>query len=182
MLVGQIDAAHPMIALPDHVNDLRRLDDVEGFERPQELARHAARKTARLCSEGHLPLALQYLVVRLLNLGRSPRLEDWIFGVRDAVVGLSSGSSSLRIADEGIGRIFSHRTVAGSRWRVLPVFDVRLPAEILGRKLRNSVLCGRRNFGRGDERDGSAADQKLRKTFHGAVPMSMTKFSARLTP
>src|SRR5258708_37953703 len=47
MLVGEIDAAHEMIALPYHPDFVRRLEEIHGLEE-KELARHAPRPAARL--------------------------------------------------------------------------------------------------------------------------------------
>src|SRR5215470_4868689 len=51
MPVGQEDATHPLVALPDHVHDLRRLHDVERLGGPEQLTRRTARPAARLRQE-----------------------------------------------------------------------------------------------------------------------------------
>src|SRR5258708_6705213 len=74
MLVGEVDATHQVVALPDHPHFLRRLDEIDGLERPQKLARNASRIASRLRRKGNVAHALQYLVISRLNLLCPPRL------------------------------------------------------------------------------------------------------------
>src|SRR5207302_5034674 len=64
MLVGEEDAAHHVVALPDHPYLFRRLDEVERLRRVEQLARDAARITPRLGGEGNRPLAGERLFIR----------------------------------------------------------------------------------------------------------------------
>src|SRR5580692_4430187 len=82
MLVGEIDAAREMIALPYHPDFARRLEEIHGLEK-KELARHAPRPAARLGEKGKRRLAAQHLFVRGLHLLRGPRLQDRILRVHN---------------------------------------------------------------------------------------------------
>src|ERR1700730_16062177 len=82
MLVGEIDAAREMIALPYHPDLVRRLKEIHRFEK-KELARHAPRPAARLGGKGNRHLAAQHLFVRSLHLLRGPRFQDGILRVYD---------------------------------------------------------------------------------------------------
>src|SRR5258706_14228033 len=56
MFVGEEDAAHHVVALPDHPYLFRRLDRVEWLEGIKEVAWDPAGPAARLSGEGNLPL------------------------------------------------------------------------------------------------------------------------------
>src|SRR5271168_3469002 len=66
MLVGEIDAAREMIALPYHPDLLRSLEEIHGLEK-KELARHAPRPAARLGGEGNRHHTAQHLFIRCLH-------------------------------------------------------------------------------------------------------------------
>src|SRR5262245_61483706 len=83
MPVGEEDAAHPLVALPDHVDDLRGLDDVERLRGPRQLTRCASRPAARLRQERNADLAGQQLLVRLAHLLSRPRFENRILVVAE---------------------------------------------------------------------------------------------------
>jgi hypothetical protein len=51
MLVREIDAPDHVVALPDHVDDLGRLDEIERLRRVEQLPGDAARIAARLRRE-----------------------------------------------------------------------------------------------------------------------------------
>src|SRR5215831_5869636 len=82
MLVGEIDAAREMIALPYHPYFVRRLEEIHRLEK-KELAGHAPGPAARLGDKGKRPLAAQHLIVRGLHLLRGPRFQDRILRVHD---------------------------------------------------------------------------------------------------
>src|SRR4051812_3352056 len=67
MFVGEINAAHELIALPYHQDLLRRLDEIHGLEE-KELARNAPWPAARLRGKGNRHLAAEHLVIRLLHV------------------------------------------------------------------------------------------------------------------
>src|SRR5258706_12532768 len=74
MVVGEIDAAHEMIALPYHPDLVRRLDEIHGLEK-KELGRHTPRPAARLGGKGNHQLATQHLFVRCQHMLRGPRFQ-----------------------------------------------------------------------------------------------------------
>ena len=121
MPVGEEDAAHPLVALPHHVDHLRGLDNVHRLERKQQLPRNAARIAARLGCKRNLHFVRQRLVVRRFHLRRRPGLEHRVFVVADPLGGWLAGSRGLRIARIGVVGIGLDRSVAGARRRLLPI-------------------------------------------------------------
>src|SRR5271169_6900956 len=75
MLVGEVDATHQVVALPDHPHLLGVLDEIHRLEGPQKMTGNASRIAPRLRRKGNVAHALQYLVIGRLNLCRRPRLE-----------------------------------------------------------------------------------------------------------
>src|SRR5579863_9483543 len=123
------DSPDHMITLPDHPDFGRCLDEVDRFERIEQLAWNAARPAARLRRERHLALAAEQLLVGLLHLLLCPWLQDRILAVGDADRGLLADAVGFRIAEIGIGGIVADRPVTGTRRRILPILEVRLPAK-----------------------------------------------------
>src|SRR5260370_32835281 len=123
----------------------RRAEEIHGLEK-KELARHAARPTARLGDKGKRPLAAQYLFVRCLHLLRGPRFQDRILRVHDRGPELPTRKKTaiLNLAVIGIVRIGLYRPVSRTLRRVeLKIPEVHIPAEISGTKLGNRILYGR---------------------------------------
>src|SRR6516225_2252361 len=157
MVVGEIDAAHEVIALPYHPDFTRRLDEIHGLEK-KELAGHAPGPAARLGDKGKRPLAAQHLIVRGLHLLRGPRFQDRILRVHDRGPEFATGKKAaiLNLAIIWIVGIGLDRSVSRTRRRVkLKIPEVHVPAKIPGTKLGNRILPGR---GRGkrwikDERE-----------------------------
>jgi hypothetical protein len=150
MLVGEVDAAHHVVALPDHPHLFGGLDEVERLEWPQKLAGNASRIASRLRRKGNVAHALQYLVVGRLNLRCRPRLEHRVFRIGDTLGRTRTGPIPLGVIPERIGRVILDRTVLYSgRW-ILPILKVRLPAEIGRGELRDGVrrLGPRRTHGK----------------------------------
>src|SRR5437763_5929243 len=85
MLVGEIDATHQVVALPDHPNLRGLLDEKDRLEGPQQLARDASRIAAPLRRERNVAHAPQYLVVGRLNLRCRPGLEHRVFRIGDTL-------------------------------------------------------------------------------------------------
>src|SRR5207302_1701416 len=112
MLVGHIDAAHPLIFLPNHPHHLWGLDEIERFGREQQLPGDAARIAGSLGGEPKSPLATENLVIRVLHLLGSPRLEHGVLGVADVVRNLPRTGL---ITVEWMGRILPDRPAAKSR-------------------------------------------------------------------
>src|SRR5256885_16766662 len=83
MLVGEIDAAHHLVALPDHPHLLRRLDEIEWLRRIKQLPWDAAGVAPRLGGERHLSLAAERLVIRRLHLRGGPGLEHRVLVVAE---------------------------------------------------------------------------------------------------
>src|SRR2546421_2000584 len=111
MLPVKKDAAHNMIALPDHPDFLRRLDEIDRLKRIQQLSRHTTRPAARLRGERYLPLTFQQFLIRPLNLLLYPRLEDGVLCICDADGRLFADPVGVRIAQIWIGGIIPDRTV-----------------------------------------------------------------------
>src|SRR5215831_14661163 len=131
MLVGEIDAAHEMIALPYYPDFARRLEEIHGLEK-KELTRHAPRPAARLGGKGNRHLAAQHLFVRCLHLLRGPRFQDRILRVHDRGPKLPTRKKAaiLNLAVIGIIRIGLNRPVTRTLRRVeLKIPEVRVPAE-----------------------------------------------------
>src|SRR6516225_9784927 len=144
MVVGEIDAAHEVIALPYHPDFTRRLDEIHGLEK-KELAGHAPGPAARLGDKGKRPLAAQHLIVRGLHLLRGPRFQDRILRVHDWGPEFATGKKAaiLNLSIIGIVRIGLDRSVSRTRRRVkLKIPEVRVPAKTPGTKLGNRILPG----------------------------------------
>src|SRR6266550_8095516 len=137
MLVRHIDAAHPLIFLPDHPHHLGGLDEVERLGREQQLSGDAARIATSLSGEPKAPLASEHLVIRVLHLLGSPRLEDRVLGVADVVRHLSGTGL---IAMERMGRILPDRPAAESPRRVYPAHTLGKPGEFAGGEVWNRSL------------------------------------------
>ena len=154
MFVGEINAAHEMIALPYHPNLLRRLDEIHGLEK-KELARNAPRPAARLRGKGNRHLAAEHLFIRLLHVLCGPGFQDRILRIHDRgpEVATCITTAVLTLAGIRIARIGLHWPVSRARRRVeLKIPEVRVPADISATKLRNGIRseCGhakRRNKG-----------------------------------
>src|SRR5215468_8065340 len=143
MLVGEIDAAHEVIALPYHPDFTRRLDEIHGLEK-KELAGHAPGPAARLGDKGKRPLAAYHLIVRGLHLLRSPRFQDRILRVHDRGPEFATGKAAILnlaiIRIVGIGLDWS---VSRTRRSVkLKIPEVHVPAKIPGTQLGNRILPG----------------------------------------
>src|SRR5215467_8960314 len=159
MLVGEIDAAREMIALPYHPDLLRSLEEIHRLEK-KELARHATRPAARLGGEGNRHLTAQHLFIRCLHLLRRPRFQDRIVCVHDrgpsAEIDYCNTTAILTFAGIGIVRIGLHWPVSRTRrGGELKVPEVRVPPEISGSKLGNGILCGRgrgKGWNKGDRK------------------------------
>src|SRR6516165_8287084 len=142
MLVGEIDAAREMIALPYHPDLLRSLEEIHRLEK-KELARHAPRPAARLGGEGNRHLAAQHLFVRCLHMLRGPRFQDWILRVHDRGPELTTRKKTaiLNLTVIGIVRIGLNRPVSRTLRRVeLKIPEVHVPAEFSRTKLGNGIL------------------------------------------
>src|SRR5215467_11209186 len=134
MLVGEIDAAHEMIALPYHPDFVRRLEEIHGLEK-KELARHAPRPAAGLGGKGHRHLTAQHLFIGCLHMLRGPRFQDRIPRVHDRGPELPTPkqTTSLNLAVIGIVWIGLNRPVSRTLRRIeLKIPEVRVPAEISG--------------------------------------------------
>ena len=169
MLVGEIDAAREMIALPDHPHFLRRLEEIHRLEK-KELARHAPWPAARLRGEGNRHPAAQHLVVRCLHVLRGPRFQDRIIRVHDrrpgAGIDQRNTTAILTFAGIGIVGIGRHWPVSRTRRGVeLKIPEVRVPTEISRTKLRNTILRARghgKRRNKGDRKkagDNTACEQ-----------------------
>src|ERR1700730_18494491 len=111
MLVGKIDAAHHVIALPDHPHLLGRLDEIERLDRIKQLPGNAARITSPLGGERKAPLAAEHPVIRNLHLSGGPGLEDWILDGADRRRHLPG---ALQAAVKRMGGILPARTMPGT--------------------------------------------------------------------
>src|SRR5215471_6087570 len=118
MLVSHIDAANHVVALPDHPNLFRLLDEIHWLGRGQQLPGNATRIAYRLRREGKPPLSRQHLFVRLLHLFRRPRLENRVLDVADVRRHLAW---AVQIAVEWISWILPDRAAAQSRRRIEPM-------------------------------------------------------------
>ena len=74
MLVGEVDAAHHVVALPDHPHLFRRLDEIEGLGGIEQLSGDAAGIAPGLGGEGNRPLATEHLFIRREHLRGGPGL------------------------------------------------------------------------------------------------------------
>jgi hypothetical protein len=156
MLAGEIDAAHEMIALPYQPDLVQRLKKIHGLEK-KELARHSPGRAARLGGKGSNRIAAQRLVVRCLHMFRGPRFQDRIFCVHDRGPQIPTSKTTAILTLDGIG-IFGiglHRPATRTREVELKIPEVRVPADISGTKLGNSIL---NRSGRGKGR--SKGDRK----------------------
>src|SRR5262252_6285108 len=121
-----MDAAHEMIALPDHPHFVRRLHEIDGLGDEQKLSRNAARPAARLRREG--PMAVPHEIVLHLYAIGGPRREIGIVGVGQAFGAWFGWRASDR-------RNFS--------WEAHKIQSARrLPAVIRGREIRNGGALG----------------------------------------
>src|SRR5450631_4924076 len=102
MLVGEVDATHQVVALPDHPHLLGVLDEIDGLEGPQELAGYASRIASPLRRKGNVAHALQYLVIGRLNLRCRPRLEHRVFRIGDTLGRARTSTSPLGVIPERI--------------------------------------------------------------------------------
>src|SRR5215475_9948721 len=116
MLVGEIDAAGEMIALPYHPDLLRSVEEIQRLEK-KELARHAPRPAARLGGEGNRHLTAQHLFIRCLHVLRGPRFQDRILRVHDRgpEITISKTTAILTLAGIRIVRIGLHWPVRTRR-------------------------------------------------------------------
>src|SRR5215469_9052415 len=119
MLIGHVDAADHVVALPDHPYLFRRLDEVHGFRRIEQLPRDPARVAARLRREPDRPLAADDLFVRLAHLLGGPRLEYRVLVVAEAHRHLPAVGPD--IAYIGMIGVLPNRAAAGARRRVEPI-------------------------------------------------------------
>src|SRR6202020_1828271 len=106
------------------------LDEIDRLEGPQQLAGDATRKAPRLRREGNVAHAVEYLVVGRLGLRGRPRLEHRVLGIGDAPGGAGAGPIAFDVGQEGIGRVVPDRAVRGTGRSILPILEVRLPAEV----------------------------------------------------
>src|SRR5262245_47867968 len=143
MLVGEINAAHEIIALPYHPNLLRRLDEIHGLEK-KELPRNAPRPAARLRGKGNRHLAAEHLFIRLLHVLCGPGFQDRILRIHDrGPVVTSRTTAVLTLAYIRIVRIGLDWPVRRARRRVeLKVPEVCVPADISATKLRSGIRSG----------------------------------------
>src|SRR5207237_1662213 len=141
MFVGEINAAHEMIALPYHPNLLRRLGEIHGLEK-KELARNAPRPAARCRGKGNRHLAAEHLFIRLLHVLCGPGFQDRILSIHDRgpEVATCITTAVLTLAGIRIARIGLHWPVSRARRGVeLKIPEVRVPADISAAKLRNEI-------------------------------------------
>ena len=111
MPVGQGDAAHPLVALPEDPHLLRSLNEIQRFCRPQQLTGHSPRPTARLRQERISNLAGQQLLVRQTHLLGRPRLEDRVFPVAER----GRRPACVVAAQRVIGMLLDRPAQAGGR-------------------------------------------------------------------
>src|SRR5215467_1936500 len=138
MLVGHVDAADHVVALPDHPHLFWSLDEVHGLSRVEQLPGHPARVTARLRCESDRPLATDDLFVRLAHLLRGPGLEHRVLVVAEAHRHLPAIGPD--IADIGMVGVLSDGAAAGARWRVEPIRTGQ-PGKVLRRKIGDMICC-----------------------------------------
>src|ERR1700731_1022773 len=134
MLIGKIDAASHVVALPDHPHLLGRLDEIERLDRIEQLPGNAARITSPLGGERKAPLAAEYLVIRDLHLSGGPGLENRILDVAD---GWRHLPGAIQVAVKWMGGILLNRTVSGARRRIEKTADTD-PSEAIPGQRRNS--------------------------------------------
>src|SRR6266436_4391597 len=130
MLVGQVDAAHHVIALPDHPHLFRRLDEVHRLDWIEQLPGNAARITSPLGRERQAALAAEHLLVRGLHLRGGPGLEDRIIDVADRRRHLPG---TVEVAVKRVGGMLLDRTVPGPGRRIEKAAGAD-PAEALARE------------------------------------------------
>src|ERR1700726_3345824 len=134
MLIGKIDAAYHVVALPDHPHLLGRLDEIERLDRIEQLPGNAARITSPLGGERKAPLAAEHLVIRNLHLSGGPGLEDWILDVADRRRHLPG---AIQVAVKRMGGILRDRTVPDARRRIEKTADTD-PSEAIPAQCRYS--------------------------------------------
>src|SRR5262249_58642026 len=83
MSVSHEDAAHPLIALPVHPHLPRRLNEIEGFRRPQELSGNSPGPATRLRQERDADLAGQHVLIGNAHLLGRPWFEDRVLPVAE---------------------------------------------------------------------------------------------------
>src|SRR5215475_4631984 len=114
MLAGEVDAAHHVVALPDHPYLFRPLDEIHWLDRIEQLPGNAARIAPPLGGERQAALAAEHLLVRGLHLRGGPRLEDRIVDIADRRRHLSG---TVEVAVKRIGRMLPDGTVPGPGWQ-----------------------------------------------------------------
>src|SRR5882757_6817836 len=145
MLVGEIDAADHVVALPDHPHLLWHLDEIERLDRIEQLPGDATGPASRLRAERKSPPAAEHLFIRGEHLRRGPGLEDRILGVAQCRRHLTG---AVEVAVEGMGGILLDGAMAGTRRRIEPA-AVADPCQTVCRKLGN-LLRGSRQACGGD--------------------------------
>src|SRR5580700_7015376 len=74
MLVGDVDAAHPLVALPKHPHHLGGLYEIQWFCCPKQLTGYSPWPAARLSQERDPDLARKKFLFRLAHLLSRPGL------------------------------------------------------------------------------------------------------------
>ena len=120
MAVGKIDAAYHVVALPDHPNFFRRLDEIERLRWVQQLPRDAARVAPSLSTERETALPLQVLFIRSAHLRRRPGLQHRVFVI--AHWGCDQAGPLIVAAERDV-RILLNRAMPGARLRIEKAAD-----------------------------------------------------------
>ena len=127
VLAVKIDAAHPLVPLPDDPDLLRGLDEIDGLGHEQQLTWDAPRPAAGLGGEGSVAAAHQ--IVMHPHLRGRPRLQIGVPGIGHALDPLLDPRS--RIACHGCDLALDGPEIKAG---------VELPAEVGGHKLRNGAF------------------------------------------
>ncbi len=157
----QIDAAHFLLALPDDPDLFRRLDEEDGLGREQQLARRAARPTARLRGEG--TVAVEHILVVLPHHLFGPRLQIGVLRIGHTL----HDAALIALSDLWIGRVEADRSELSRDGAEIDA-AIEQPAGIGEREVGNGAFlssgaCGDNHRNRSDKR--RAAQQRFLQHF-----------------
>src|SRR2546430_11109949 len=106
--------SHHVVALPDHPDLFRRLDEIERFGRIEQLPRHPAGIAARLGGEWHLANAGDHLIIGRFHLGGGPRLEHRVLPIAHPDRHLLTDAVIVAVVRE-VGVVLDRTAHAGRR-------------------------------------------------------------------